>query len=158
MLDQGQQGPDLSRTPHDGQFLGAPGSHEVEDWPWALQRPLRAEPDPLEVKAKGALGDVLLVQQEEEILAELRFAELVESASIVASQLLNSGDITLLGLGGKPPQLQVFEHTASEGSHRDPPVRVGHDRSQKAYCEQEDTGSLRSAKEGEKDSDLDRID
>jgi hypothetical protein len=157
-LDQGQQGPDLARTPHDGQFWGAPGSHEVADWPRALQRPLGEAPDPLEVQAEGALGDCLLVQPEEELMAELRFAALVGSASIVASPLLNSGDRTRLGLGGKPLQWQVFEHTASEGSHRDPPVRGGHDRSQKAYGEQEDTGSLRSAKEGEKDSDLDRID
>ena len=52
--------------------------------------------------AQGTLGDFLLVQQEEEILAELRFAELVGRASIVASQLLNGGDRTLLGLGGNP--------------------------------------------------------
>jgi hypothetical protein len=102
VLDQGQQGPDLSQTQHDGQFLGAPGSHKVKDWPRALQRPLIEEPDPIEVHAQGTLGDFLLVQQEEEILAELRFAELVGRASIVASQLLNSGDRTLLGLGGNP--------------------------------------------------------
>ena len=51
---------------------------------------------------RKVLGDFLLVQQEEEILAELRFAELVGRASIVASQLLNSGDRTLLGLGATP--------------------------------------------------------
>jgi hypothetical protein len=85
VLDQRQQGPDLSRTQHDGQSLGAPGSHKVENGPRALQRPLVEAPNPLEVNAEGALGDFLLVQQEEAILAELRFAELVGSAFIVAS-------------------------------------------------------------------------
>jgi hypothetical protein len=157
-LDQGQQGPDLSRTQHDGPWLGAPGAHEGEDWPRALPRPLGEAPEPLEVKADGALGDVRLVQQAEEIVAERRVAELVGSASIVASQWVNSGDITRLGRGGKPPPLQVCEPTASEGSHRDPPVRVGPDLSQQAYGEQDDTGSLRRATEGEKDSNLERID
>ena len=76
MLDQGQQGPDLLRTQHGGQFLDTPGSYEVKDGPRALQRPLGEEPHPIEMHAEGALGDFLRIQQEEDILAELRFAEL----------------------------------------------------------------------------------
>jgi hypothetical protein len=72
--------------------------------------------------------------------------------------LADGWKISLLSLGGEPPPLQVFQHTASEGRHRAPPVRVGHDLSQKVYGEQADTGSLRSAKEGEEDRNLDRID
>ena len=122
MLDQGQQGPDFLRTQHGGQCLDTPGAYEVKDGPRALQRPLVEEPNPLEMHAERALGDFLLIQQEEAILAELRFAELVGSTSIVASQLPNSGDITRLGLGGEAPQLQVFPHTASERVPGDPPV------------------------------------
>jgi hypothetical protein len=158
VLAHGQQGSDLSRTHHDGQCLAAPGSHEGKAGPRALQRPLVAEPNPREVHAEGARGAFLLVQQEAELLTERRFAELVGSASRVASPWLNRGDRTLWGLGGQPPPLPVFEHTSSAGSHRDPPVRVGHALAQKAYGEQEDTGSLRRTKEGEKDSDLERID
>jgi len=65
--------------------LALPGSNEVEDWPWALQRALVEEPDPIEVNATGALGDSLLIQQEQEILPELLFADLVRSASVVLS-------------------------------------------------------------------------
>jgi hypothetical protein len=46
---------------------------------------------------------------------------------------VNGLDITRVGPGGEPPQLQVFAHTVSEGSHRDPPVRVGHEPSQRVY-------------------------
>ena len=70
--DQGQQGPDFPRTQHDGQFLDVPGSHEVEDWPRSLQRALVEEPDPIEVDTEGTLRDFLVVEQEEEVLAELR--------------------------------------------------------------------------------------
>ncbi len=55
-------------------------------------------------------------------------------------------------------QLPVLQQTASEGSHRDSPVRVGHDRAPQVYGEQEDRGSLRSAKEGEEGRDLARRD
>jgi len=60
------------------------------------------------VHAAGALGDVLLITQGEEILAELLVVELVRRASLVVRQVAHSGDITLLRLRGKPPQLQVF--------------------------------------------------
>jgi hypothetical protein len=86
-LDQGQQGPDLSRTQHDGQFLGAPGSHKVEDRPRPLQHALVEEPNAIEVNAEGAHGDFLLVQQEEEILAQFLVSELVKRVSVVVRQL-----------------------------------------------------------------------
>lgn len=130
-LDQGQQGPDFPRTQHDRQFLDVPGANQVEDWPRPLQRALVEEPDPREVNAEGALGDLLLIEQEQEILAQLLFAELVGSALVVLSQSVDSGDITRLGLGGEPPQLQVFEHAVSEGGHGNPPVHVEHRRFQK---------------------------
>ena len=132
VLDQGQQGPDLPRTQHDGQFLDVPGSHEVEDGPRSLQRALVEEPDPIEVNAEGALRDFLLIEQEEEILAELLFAELVRSASVVLRQLVDGFDITLLGRGGQAPELQVFQHTASERSHGHPPVRGEHHGSKRS--------------------------
>jgi hypothetical protein len=150
VLDQGQQGPDLLRTQHGRQFLDTPGSYEVKDGPRALQRPLVEEPNPIEMNAEGALGDFLRIQQEEEILAELRFAELVGSASIVASQLLNRGDITLLSLGGESPQLQVFQHTASECRHRHPPVRVELNPSHRVYSNKMIDGALEPRKRGGK--------
>jgi len=130
LVDQGQQVPDLLRTPHDWQCLAVSGSNEVEDRPWSLQRALVEEPDPIEVNAEGALGDLLLVEQEQEGPAELFCAELVGRAPVVLSQMADSVDITLLGLGGEPPELQIFEHTASEGSHLSPPVRVADNPSQ----------------------------
>jgi len=69
-------------------------------------------------------------QQEQEVLAELLFADLVGSASVVLSQLVNGSNITLLGLGGEPPQLQILEHAASQCGHGNPPVRVEHNPSQ----------------------------
>ena len=151
VVDQGQQGADLLRTQHERQFLALAGANARQDWPRSLERNLVEEFDPVEMDAERALGDLLLIEQEEEVRAELLFAELVGSAPVVLSQLVNGLDITLLGPGGEPPQLQVFAHTVSEGSHRDPPVRVGHDLSHKASGEQDDTGSLRRATEGEKD-------
>jgi hypothetical protein len=133
VFPQSQQLPDFLRTQHDRQLLALPGSHEVEDWPRPLPRALVEEPDPLEVNPEGALRDLLLIEQEQKILAALLFAALVGSAPIVLSQMMNGFDITLLGLGGETSKLQVCEHALSEGSHRDPPVCVGHDRSTGVY-------------------------
>jgi hypothetical protein len=133
VFHQSQQVPDFLRTQHDRQLLALPRSNEVEDGPRPLPRALVEEPDAIEVKTEGALRDLLRIEQEQEILAELRFAELVGSAPIVLSQMMNGFDITLLGLGGETSKLQVCEHALSEGSHRDPPVRVGHDLSKGVY-------------------------
>src|SRR5215475_13047213 len=101
-----------------------PGAHEVEDRPRARERAFVKEPDPVEVNPEGALGDFLLLAQVEEILAELLVAELIRGAVVVARQLADRFEITLLGFGGQPPQRQVFEHAASEWGHDYPPVRV----------------------------------
>jgi hypothetical protein len=103
--DQGQQGPDLPQPQHDRQFLGVPGAHEVEDGPGALQRALVEESNPVEVNPEGALGDLLLIDQEEEVLAELVFTDLVRSAPVVLRQMLDGFDVTLLGPGSQAPQL-----------------------------------------------------
>src|SRR5882724_6701096 len=71
VLDQGKEIPHVPRTEHDRQFLDIPGAHTVEDGPRSLERQLVEEPDPVEVDAEGALGDVLLIEQGEEILAQL---------------------------------------------------------------------------------------
>jgi hypothetical protein len=127
---QRQQVPDCRRTQHDRQRLALPGANEVEDWPRPLPRALGEAPDPLEVHTEGALRDLLLIAQAQARLAALLCAELVGSAPIVWSQMMNGFEITRLGLGGETSKLQVCEHALSEGSHRDPPVRVGHDLSQ----------------------------
>jgi hypothetical protein len=137
-VDSGQQVPDLRRTPYHRQLLALPRSNEVEDRPRSLQGKLIDEPDPLEVHTEGALGNLLLIQQEQAGLAELRFADLIGSTSVVLCQLVDGGDITRLGLGGQAPELQVFQHTASKGSHGHPPVRGEHQRSPMVDTNQED--------------------
>jgi hypothetical protein len=107
--------------------LGVPGAHEVEDGPRAFQRAFVEESNPVEVNPEGALGDLLLIDQEEEVLAEFVFTDLVRSAPVVLRQMLYGFDVTLLGPGSQAPQLQVFEHTASECGHGHPPIRVGYD-------------------------------
>jgi hypothetical protein len=127
--DRGQQGADFWRTQHDGELLAVPGPSEGEERPRALQGTLREEPDAIEVDAEGPLGDLLVIEQIQKVLAEFLFAELVRRASVVWRQLAHSGDITLLGLRGKPPKLQVFQQAASPCSHGHSPVRVAHDPS-----------------------------
>jgi hypothetical protein len=100
------------------------------------------------VDTEGTLRDLLLIEQIEKVLTDLLFAELVRGAPVVLREMLNGLAVTLLGPGGESTQLQVFEHTVSEGNHGHPPVHVGHDLSQKVCFEQEDMGSLRGAKEG----------
>jgi hypothetical protein len=128
--DRGQQGADFLRTQHHGEFLAVPGPREDEERPRALQGALIAEPDAIEVDAEGTLGDLFVMEEIENVLAEVLFAELVGRTPVVLRPLVDSGDITLLGLGGKPPQLQVFEHTAAARRHGPPPVRVDYDPSQ----------------------------
>ena len=85
-FDQGQQGADFPGTPHDWQFLAVPGPNEVEDRPWSLPGDLIKKPDPLEVDTEGTLRDLLLMEQEQEILADVLFAELVRSAPVVLGE------------------------------------------------------------------------
>jgi hypothetical protein len=107
--------------------------------------------DPLEVDTEGTLRRLLLIEQIEKVPADLLFVDLVRSAPVVLREMLDGLDVTVLGPGGEPTQLQVFEHTVSEGNHGHPPVRGGRDLSQTVCFEQEDTGSLRGAKEGTKE-------
>jgi hypothetical protein len=148
---RGQQRADFLGTHYNWQFLAVPGPHERQDRPWSLQGDLIKKPAPIEVDTEGTLRDLLLMEQIETVLADLFFVELVRSAPVVLREVLDGLDVTLLGPGGEPTQLQVFEHTVSEGSHGDPPVHVGHDLSQKVCFEQEDMGSLSRAKEGTKE-------
>jgi hypothetical protein len=130
VLDHGQKVPPCPRTPHDGQLLAVPGAHEVEAWPRSLARQLGDAPDPVEVATAGALGDVLLREPGQALLAERRVAALVGRASVGWRQLVHSGDITRLGRGGKPPTRQVFTPAASTCGQGHPPVRVAHEPSQ----------------------------
>jgi hypothetical protein len=125
------------------------GSSALEHPPRPLQGALVEKPDPIEVNPERGLGDLLLVQQEEKVRADLLFTDLVSSAAVVLRQLVDGGDITRRGCGGQASEWQVFQHTASKGRHRDPPVRGAHQRSQKVDTNQEDIGQL-SVKEAAK--------
>jgi hypothetical protein len=76
-LYQGQQRAHFLRTQHDGQFVAGPGTGEREDRPRALQRALVEEPAPIEMNAERALGDLLLIEQGEEVLPEFRVANTI---------------------------------------------------------------------------------
>jgi hypothetical protein len=130
VLDQGQEGPDLPQTQHDRQFFGFSGSNKIEDGPRSLQRALVEEPDPIEVNTQGTLRDLLVVDQEEEVLAELLFTNLVRSAPIMLRQVLHGFEVTLWGPRSQAPELQVFQQTASARGHRHPPVRGEHQGSE----------------------------
>jgi hypothetical protein len=146
--DRGHQRADFLGTPHDGQLLAVPRPHAREDRPWSRQGHLIKKPDPLEVDTEGTLRDLLLMEQREHVRAALRFVELVRRAPVVWREVLDGLEVTRLGPGSEPTPRQVFEPTVSEGSHRHPPVHVGHDLVQKVCFEQEDIGSFRGAKEG----------
>jgi hypothetical protein len=104
-LYQGQQGAHFLRTQHDGQFLAVPGPDELEDRPRALQRALVEEADPIEMDASRALGDLLLIEQVEEVLPELLFANVIGSPSVVLSQVFDGFEIALLGPGRQASEL-----------------------------------------------------
>jgi hypothetical protein len=56
---QGQQGAHCLRTQHDGELLAVPGTNELEDGPWALQRALVEAANPLQVETSRALCHLL---------------------------------------------------------------------------------------------------
>jgi hypothetical protein len=105
VLNQSQQGPDLLQTQDDRQLVALLGAHEGEDRPRALPRALVATAPPVEVKAKRARGDLLLLQEEEEVLAARLFADVLRSPSVVLGQRLDGFEIALLGPGGQAPAL-----------------------------------------------------
>jgi hypothetical protein len=85
--------------------LAVPGTNELEDRPRALQSALVEEPDPIEMDASRALGDLLRIEQVEEVLPELLFAKVIGSPSVVLSQVFDGFEIALLGPGGQAPEL-----------------------------------------------------
>jgi hypothetical protein len=86
-------------------MLRSPIPHEVEEWLRSLQRALIEEPDPVEVNTEGTLRGLLVVDQEQEVVAELVVTDLVGSAPVVLRQMLHGFDVTLLGPGSQAPQL-----------------------------------------------------
>jgi hypothetical protein len=75
---------------------------EVDAGPGALQRARGAEPKPGEVNAEGALGALLLMAPEEDLLAHLLVAELGRRASVVVHQLADRVERALGVLGAWP--------------------------------------------------------
>jgi hypothetical protein len=71
----------------------------------ALPRALVAPATAVEVKAKRARGDLLLLQEEEEVLAARLFADVLRSPSVVLGQRLDGFEIAPLGPGGQAPAL-----------------------------------------------------
>jgi hypothetical protein len=122
-VDHGQQGADLPPTQHAGPCVEVPRAHAVDDWPRALPGVLVEEPEPIEVNPAGTLRHLLVVDQEEEVRPELLFTDLLQSPSVVLGEVFDGVEIALLGLGGQALELQIFQHPASERSHRHPPVR-----------------------------------
>jgi hypothetical protein len=57
------------------------------------------------MNAERALGDLLLIEQVEEVLPELRFADVIWSPSVVLSQVFDGFEIALLSPGGQAPEL-----------------------------------------------------
>jgi hypothetical protein len=82
-----------------------PGTDELEDRPRALQRALVEEPDPIEMEASRALGDLLLIEHVKNVLPGLLFADVLGSPSVVLSQVFDGFERALLGPGGQAPEL-----------------------------------------------------
>jgi hypothetical protein len=144
VVDQGHQGADLLRTQHDRQLLALPGASEGEDRPRSPQAAFREAPDAREVHAAGTRGDLLLIQAAQQGRTARLVAELVGRAPIGWRQVVDGFEVARLGLGGEPPQLQVFEQTLAEGRHRDPPVRGAPQHSDEVDTHQEARGARRA--------------
>jgi hypothetical protein len=82
-----------------------PGTDALEDRPRELQRALVEEPDPIEMEASRALCDLLLIEQVEEVVPGLLFADVLGSPSVVLSQVFDGFERALLGPGGQAPEL-----------------------------------------------------
>jgi hypothetical protein len=146
--DQGHQRADVLWTQHDGQVSAVPGPNARPHRPWSLSGDLRNQAEPLEGETDGTLRALRLSEQSEKGLAALLRGDLVRGAPVVSRERRDGLAGTWWGPGGESPPRQVFAPTVPEGSHGQPPVHGGHDLSQQGCVEQEDTGSLRGAKEG----------
>jgi hypothetical protein len=123
VFDPGHHGAHGLWTQHDGPCVAVPGTDALEDRPRALQGALRDEPDPVEMEASRALGNLRLLAPGEAVLPERRCTDVIGSPPIVLGQGFDGVAVARLGPGGQAPQWQVFPHAASERSHRYPPVR-----------------------------------
>ena len=83
---------------------------DVADGPGAVQRVDIEELDGGEGDGDGARGDLLLVDEIEEVGAEFILGDAVGGLAIVAGEPLHGLDVAALGPGGETVELHVLEH------------------------------------------------
>src|SRR5918998_2238303 len=101
---------DLLDAEDGGEGAGFARVDEVEDGPGALQGVDKQELDGGEGDGDGAGGDVLLVDEVEEVGAELILSDEVGGLAIVAGEAEHGLDVAVLSAGGETAKLHVLEH------------------------------------------------
>ncbi len=110
LAERAEEAMDLLDAEDGGQGAGFARVDEVEDGPGTLQGVYKQELDGGEGDGDGAGGDVFLVDEVEEVGAELILGDEVGGLGIVTGELLDGLDVTGLGAGSETAKLHVLEH------------------------------------------------
>ena len=115
--DGGEEAGGLLEAEDDGELLGLLGASD------ALQDARAFEGDLVEELQRGdglvvdGPGDVLLLDEVEEVGADVVGAEGFGRASEMAGEGADAGDVGLDGPGGEVPELHVVDHAAAQRCH-----------------------------------------
>jgi hypothetical protein len=110
LAKRAEEAMDLLDAEDGGQGAWVARVDEVEDGPRALQGVDKQKLDGREGDGDGARGDVFLVDEVEEVGAELILGDEVRGLARVASEPEHGLDVTGLGAGGETAKLHVLEH------------------------------------------------
>ena len=112
-MDTTQHPPDFRHTQHDWQLFLLGWTQKLEGLPLPFQRPFKEKLDPAQGDCAGGAGCVFFILEEEEILAQFFFIDLIRCFVIVLRQLTHGQQIRLLGPLCKPMQLHIVQHLLS---------------------------------------------
>ena len=118
--DQPQHVSYFVTTQDNGQLFLASGTDETQGGSGALQRLLVEEPDAAQRDGGRGAGDLLVVRQVQEVLAQLLLSEAIGAGVKMLGELTDGGDVALLGPCGQPPELLTVEYLAERGRRVDP--------------------------------------
>ena len=107
----------LLAAEHDRELLLLRRTNQIPDRPGAPEGAFEKELDPAQRDGEAGTGEALHVGQLEEVLPQLFLSDPVRRPVEMRGELTDGMDVSLLGSGREPAELQVLDHALTEWRH-----------------------------------------